>query len=211
VTEPGGIVSVEPDPDDLSSVIVGVREDPPGCPHPPSERRLEDGVQLCLACGEAVEDWERQAIVPRDRPGATDPTMRDATAGGLRFVTVPVPGQTGRPYTPDEVEREMVLLMDRIERGAGYLTTQEEKRAAAKLAYEIAFAKARFRSDARSAEQRNDDALLQCLDLYEEWQQLELVTRTAKEGLHNLRSMLIGLMAVAKSIGAALSGGGGFR
>jgi hypothetical protein len=52
---------------------------------------------------------------------------------------------------------------------------------------------------------------LQCLDLYEEWQQLELVCRTAREGLHNLRSMLVGLMAVAKSIGAALTGGGGFR
>jgi hypothetical protein len=186
-------------------------EEPPGCPHPPSERRLEDGQQVCLTCGETVEEWERQAIVPKDRPGGTDPTMREATASGLRFVTVPRPGDTGRPYTPDEVEREMVLVMDRIERGAGWLTTQEEKRAAAKLSYEIAFAKARYNSDGRSSEQRNDDALLQCLDLYEEWQQLELVCRTAKEGLHNLRSMLVGLMAVAKSIGAALFGGGGFR
>jgi hypothetical protein len=88
------------------------------------------------------------------------------------------------------VERELVVIIDRIERGAGWLTTQEEKRAAAKLAYEIAFAKARYNSDGRSAEQRNDDALLQCLDLYEEWQQLELVCRTAREGLHNLRSMV---------------------
>jgi hypothetical protein len=63
-----------------------------------------------------------------------------------------------------------------------------------------------YRSEGRSAEQRNDDALLQCLDLYEEWQQLELVCRTAREGMHNLRSMLVGLMAVAKSIGAALGG-----
>lgn len=186
-------------------------EESPGCPHPPSDRRLVDGQQVCTACGETVEEWERQAIVPRDRPGTTDPTMREASASGLRFVTVPQPGDTGRPYTPDEVEREMVLVMDRIERGAGWLTTQEEKRAAAKLAYEIAFARRRFQSDGRSAEQRNDDALLQCLELYEEWQQLELVCRTAKEGLHNLRSLLVGLMAVAKSIGAALSGGGGYR
>jgi hypothetical protein len=177
----------------------------PGCPHPPSERRMEDGQQLCTACGEVVEEWERQAIVPRDRPG-TDPTMREATAGGLRHVTVPQPGDTGRPYTPDEIERELVTIIDRIERGAGWLTTQEEKRAAAKLAYEIAFAKARYRSDGRSSEQRNDDALLQCLDLYEEWQQLELVCRTAREGLHNLRSMQSGLQTVARSIGTALGG-----
>jgi hypothetical protein len=135
-------------------------EEPPGCPHPPPERRLEDGQQVCLTCGQTVEEWERQAIVPKDRPGGTDPTMREATASGLRFITVPRPRDTGRPYTPDEVEREMVLVMDRIERGAGWLTTQEEKRAAAKLAYEIAFAKARYNSDGRSSEQRNDDALL---------------------------------------------------
>jgi hypothetical protein len=182
----------------------------PGCAHPPSERRLADGVQVCLLCGETVEEWERQAIVPKDRPGS-DPTMRQETASGLRHITVPRDGDTGRPYTPDEVERELVVIIDRIERGAGWLTTQEEKRAAAKLGYELAFARARYNSDGRSSEQRNDDALLQCRDLYEEWQQLELVCRTAREGLHNLRSMLVGLMAVAKSIGAALSGGGGFR
>jgi hypothetical protein len=188
-------------------------ESPPGCSHPPSDRRLVDGVQVCTACGEAVEEWERQAIVPKDRPGGEDPTYREGSrsAGGLRHITVPTDGQTTRPYTPDEVERELVVVLDRIERGAGYLTTQEEKRGVAKLAYEIAFAKARYNSDGRSAEQRNDDALLQCLDLYEEWQQLELVCRTAREGMHNLRSILSGLQSVARSIGVALGGGGGFR
>jgi hypothetical protein len=179
--------------------------EPPGCPHPPSDRRLIDGEQVCTSCGETVEAWERQAIVPKDRPGA-DPTMREATAGGLRHVTVPQPGDTGRPYTPDQIERELIVIIDRIERGAGWLTTQEEKRAAAKLAYELAYASARWRSDARSAEQRADDALLQCRELYEEWQQLELVCRTAREGLHNLRSMQSGLQTVARSIGTALGG-----
>lgn len=213
--EPGGIVSVEADAD--GDLIVGVREDgpgePPGCPHPPSERRMEDGEQLCLACHSIVEPYERQAIVPRDRPGGEDPTYREGSrsAGGLRHITVPQDGMTTRPYTPDEVERELVVVLDRIERGAGYLTTQEEKRGAAKMAYEIAFARARFRSDGRSSEQRNDDALLQCLDLYEEWQQLELVCRTAREGMHNLRSILSGLQSVARSIGSALGGGGGYR
>jgi hypothetical protein len=177
----------------------------PGCPHPPSARRLIDGEQVCTSCGEAVEPYERQAIVPKDRPG-TDPTMREETAGGLRHVTVPREGDTGRPYTPDQIERELVVIIDRIERGAGWLTSREEERAAAKLQYELAYAKARFNSDARSSEQRSDDALLQCRDLYEEWQQLELVCRTAREGLHNLRSMPSGLQTVARSIGTALGG-----
>jgi hypothetical protein len=185
-----------------------------GCPHPPSERRLEDGEQLCLACGQVVEPWERQAIVAKDRPGVTDPTAREGDArqtGGLRHITGAGLVGGDRPYTPDEVEREIVDTLDRLERGAGFLTTREEQRSAAKMAYEIAFARARFRSDGRSSEQRNDDALLQCLDLYEEWQQLELVCRTAKEGLHNLRAKLSGLQSVLRSIGTALGGGGGYR
>jgi hypothetical protein len=189
----------DPGPDVLAP------EEPRGCPHPPSQRRLEDGEQLCLACQSIVEPWERQAIIPKDRPGS-DPTMRQETASGLRHITVPRDGDTGRPYTPDEVERELVVIIDRIERGAGWLTTQEEKRAAAKLGYELAFARARYNSDGRSSEQRNDDALLQCRDLYEEWQQLELVCRTAREGLHSLRSMQSGLQTVARSIGTALGG-----
>lgn len=185
----------------------------PACPHSASGRRLVDGQQVCTDCGETVEEWERQAIVPRDRPGGEDPTYREGTrtAGGLRHITVPTDGMTTRPYTPDEVERELVVVLDRIERGAGWLTTQEEKRGAAKMAYEIAYARARYNSDGRSAEQRNDDALLQCLDLYEEWQLLELTCRTAREGLHNLRSILSGLQTVARSIGTALGGGGGYR
>lgn len=210
-------VSIQPDqgaPPELGGAAYPEPvEEPPGCPHPPSERRREGNEQLCLACHSIVEPWEQQGIVAKDRPGATDPTMREGgyQAGGLRHITVPTDGQAGRPYTPDEVEKELVVTLDRIERGAGWLTTQEEKRGAAKLAYEIAFAKARFRSDGRSAEQRNDDAMLQCLDLYEEWQQLELVCRTAREGMHNLRSILSGLQSVARSIGAALGGGGGYR
>lgn len=190
-------------------------QEAPGCPHPPSARRLEDGVQLCTACGEAVEEWERQAIVPKDRPGGADPTQRegDARSGGLRHITYDpaLPTASGRPYTPDEVEREIVDTLDRIERGAGFLTTREEQRGAAKMAYEIAYAKARFRSDGRSVEQRHDDAMLQCLDLYEEWQLLELTCRTAREGMHNLRSKLSGLQTVSRSVSAALGGGGGWR
>jgi hypothetical protein len=51
---------------------------------------------VCLACQSIVEPWERQAIIPKDRPG-TDPTMREETASGLRHVTVP---QTGTPAAP---------------------------------------------------------------------------------------------------------------
>jgi hypothetical protein len=201
-----------PDGDDQFGSLLTAEPDAETCPHPAPDRRLENGQQVCSRCGEVVQ--VQQAIVPRDRPGSVDPTRRegDARSGGLRHITYDPAAPGGpRPYTPDEVEREIVDTLDRIERGAGFLTTQEEKRGAAKMAYELAFARARFNSDGRSAEQRNDEAMLACQELYERWQLLELTCRTAREGMHNLRSKLSGLQTVSRSISSALGGGGGYR
>lgn len=188
--------------------------EPPACPHPPSERRLEDGEQMCRACGEVVPGGT-QVIVPRDRPGAADPTNREGSErsqGGLRHITWdPQNPAASRSYTPEEVELELVDTLDRIERGAGYLTTQEERRSAAKIGYELSFARARFTSERKTVGEREDDALLQCRDAYEEWQLLELSVRTAKEGLHNLRTKANVLQSVLASIREALRGGGGYR
>lgn len=189
------------------------------CPHPPSARRLaevEGGqVQVCTACGEEVTGEERQAIVPRERPGATDPANREGSErsqGGLRHITWdPANPAASRSYTPEEVELELVDTLDRIERGAGFLTTKEEQRSAAKLRYELEFAHARFTSERRTVGEREDEALLACRDRYEEWQLLELSVRTAKEGLHNLRTKANVLQSVLSSIREALRGGGGFR
>lgn len=188
--------------------------DPAACSHPPSARRMEDGEQMCTACGEVVQDG--QVIVPREREGSTDPSHREGTErsrGGLRHITWdPNNPAASRPYTPEEVELELADTLDRIERGAGFWTTQEEKRSAAKMAYELAYARVRFRSTARSADQRHDEALTSpgVMELYEEWQLLELTCRTAKEGLHNLRSKQSGLQSILRSALDA-SRGGGFR
>lgn len=185
----------------------------PGCPHPPSLRRMEDGLQVCRRCGETV-DGRRQAIIPKDRPGTVDPTQREGderSTGGLRHITWdPANPASSRPYTPEEVELELVDTLDRIERGAGYLTTKEEQRSTAKLTYELAYARARFGSHAKTVGEREDDALLQCVELYEEWQLLEMQVRTAKEGLHNLRTKANVLQSILSSIREAMRGGGGF-
>jgi len=214
--EAGGIVSIESAPD--GAVVIGVREDPPaagvmpdgsaasGCPHPPQERRLIDNEQICLACGEPVEG-ELQAIIPKEREG-TDPTMRVGPTqqpGGLRHMSYdPAQPMSTRPYTPDEVERELVDTLWRLEAGAGWLTTKEEERAAAKLAYELAFARSMLAASGRSEKMREAEALNANRELYSDWQVLELTCRTAREGLHTLRSKLSGLQSVAKSVNAAL-------
>lgn len=184
------------------------------CRHPASARRraeVEDGyVQVCSTCGEEVDPGDNQAIVAADRPGTTDPTQREndeRSAGGLRHVTWdPANPASSRPYTPEEVELELVDTLDRIERGAGWVTTKEEARSAAKVRYELDFARARFTSERRTVGEREDDALLTCSDAYEEWQLLEMQVRTAKEGLHNLRVKANVLQSVLSSIREAMRG-----
>lgn len=198
--------------------------EPEGCPHPEHARRLTDPdeqgqrEQVCSLCWEVVPIAAGvPAIVPKSRPG-TDPTMRlgggDLGPGGLRHISYdPAAPQknadgsiTTRPYTPDEVERELVDTMWRIESGAGWLTTKEEERSAAKLAYELAHARAIYESKGRSAEQREAEALLRCRREYEDWQLLELTCKTAREGLHNLRAKGSYLQTVNRSVGDALRG-----
>jgi hypothetical protein len=108
------------------------------------------------------------------------------------------------------VELELTDTIDRIERGAGFWTTKEEQRSAAKIEFELAFAKARFTSQRKTVGEREDDATIQCAELYERWQLLELVCRTAKEGLHNLRSKQSALQSILRSAGEAMRGGGGY-
>jgi hypothetical protein len=194
---------------------VGLLDDPnanaPGCSHPAASRRLVNGEQVCSHCWEVVS--VPQAIVPRDRPGTTDPTQREGDArstGGLRHITTD-PDASSRPYTPEEVERELVDTLDRIERGAGFLTTKEEERSAAKLEYELAHARALLGATGRSVEMREAQAMIDCREQYERWQLLELTCRTAREGMHNLRSKLSGLQTVSRSVNDALRGGGGYR
>lgn len=178
----------------------------PSCPHPAPSRRLVDGEQVCSDCWEVVS--VPQAIVPRDRPGSTDPTAREGDArqtGGLRHITTD-PDASSRPYTPEEVEREIVDTLDRIERGAGFLTTKEEQRGAAKLEYELAYARALLRATGRSQEQRDAEAMIACEEQYERWQLLELTCRTAREGMHNLRAKLSGTQSVLRSVGDAYRG-----
>lgn len=205
---------------DLPDGLTVDGEQPDGCPHPEHARRLvgDEGSreQVCSLCWEVIDSLV-PAIVPKDRPGV-DPTMRlggsDLGTGGLRHMTydpqAPAKHADGsiatRPYTPDEVERELVDTMWRLEAGAGWLTTKEEERGAAKLAYELAHARAIHMSRGRSLDAREAEALLACRRQYEDWQLLELTCKTAREGLHNLRAKGSYLQTVNRSIGDALRG-----
>lgn len=202
MTEPGDALAL-PDGQTLDGTV------PDDCRHPASDRRLLDGEQFCLACGQVVAAGT-QVVVARDRPGTVDPTQREGSErsqGGLRHITWdPANPAASRPYTPEEVELELVDTLDRLERGAGFLTTKEEQRSAAQLQYDLAYARARFTSEARTVAEREDDALLSCRAELEELRLLDLQVRTAKDGLHNLRTKANVLQSILSSIREALRG-----
>lgn len=180
---------------------------PAGCSHPMPDRRLFDGQVVCSACWDVLDE-PTPAILPVDRPGAADPTMREGDGArpvGLRHVQYdPQQQYLDRPYTPEQVELEIVRILAQLERGAGFLTTKEEELGAARLEYDIAYARALINSTARSKEVREAQAMLACRQLYERRALLDLTVKTARDGCHNLRSMLSGFQSVAKSIGVSL-------
>lgn len=181
---------------------------PEGCSHPFPDRRYFDGQQVCSRCWDVLDDEPTPAITAVDRPGSADPTMREADGArpvGLRHVQyVDGKAYADRPYTPEEVELEIVGILSRIERGAGFQTTVVEELAAARLEFDLAYARAIIRTTSRSKELREAEATLACQEQYERWKLLELKAKTTADGMHNLRSMLSGFQSVAKSIGVSL-------
>lgn len=172
------------------------------CAHLPEHRRLdEDGSQACAACGEALTDIGLPANLPEPE-GATDPETGD---GNLVHIPWP-PGPNTRPYTPEDVEHEIVDTMYRLDGGARFQAARERELVQAKLEYDLAYASAISSSTERSADRRRAAAMLACQDAYVVWQRYEQVVRTTRESMHTLRSKLSGLQTINRSVSASSGG-----
>ncbi len=168
------------------------------CPHSNPELDHDpDGapILVCPDCGQSLspEEVERSQL-PIERSG---------------FAHVPWPPEGGlqrRPYTPDEIELEIMDVLSRIERGSIFLTQKERERGEAKLTYEINYARTLAHATGKSEKVREAQALVACEQMYDRWQTAELACRVSREALHNLRAKLSGLQSVASSIRASLEG-----
>lgn len=172
--------------------------DPDACPHPAGDRlRDEDGTQVCAACGAVVEQptAEQQA----GGSGWIEPAEPESGVGVLRHIPWG-PGQ--RPYTPEDVEHEILDYIARLNSGARFQAAKEQELREAEIAYEINYARKLIDAPGRSEKMRTAWALLQ---VEEEWTKvtvLRQVVRTTREGMHTLRQQLTGLQSVARSVGA---------
>lgn len=116
-----------------------------------------------------------------------------------------------RPYTPVEVEAQLVDLEARLERGQHFQRVWEERAYRTKLAFTMAYEADLVRiyeetkapQDIRQAQARTENKTL-----YEDMTLAEMMVRAVRESMHNLRSQLSGYQSIAKSVGASMTGHG---
>lgn len=167
------------------------------CPH--TNPLLDgDAAPICADCG--------QVLTRNDLRAAGIDVRQEESSGFTHMPWPPADGLQRRPYTPDEVELEIVDTLARIERGSSFLVQKERERGEAKLAYEMAFARALAQAEGRSEKTREAQALVACEQMYERWQTADLACRVSREALHNLRAKLSGLQSVASSVRASFEG-----
>jgi hypothetical protein len=116
-----------------------------------------------------------------------------------------------RPYTPAEVESQLVDLEARLERGQHFQRVWEERAYRTKLAFTMAYEADLVRiyeetkapQDIRQAQARTENKTL-----YEDMTLAEMMVRAVRESMHNLRSQLSGFQSIARSVGASMTGRG---
>jgi hypothetical protein len=115
-----------------------------------------------------------------------------------------------RPYTPAEVESQLVDLEARLERGQHFQRVWEERAYRTKLAYTLAYDAALVRifdehrspTDVRQAQARTENR-----DKFEDQQLAEMMVKAVRETMHNLRSQLSGYQSISRSVGVSVQAG----
>lgn len=188
------------------------------CAHLPQDRQtveVTEGdhdvqVSMCAACGEHLTDIGMPANEPEPE-GAADPE-----SGTTSFRHIPW-GEGQRPYTPEDVEREIIDIVGRLNAGARFQAAREREAVQAALEFEIGYARALTEAANErdhegkvvnsSADQRKAVATLACQDLLVTHRRYEQVVRTTRESMHTLRSNLSGLQTINRSVSASAGSG----
>lgn len=119
-----------------------------------------------------------------------------------------------RPYTPAEVESQLVDIEARLDRGQHYQRVWEERAFRTKLAYTLAYEAdlVRIYNDTRApADIRQAQARQVNRAAYEAMTLAEMMVKAVRETMHTLRSQLSGYQSICRSVGASFSGPQGYR
>lgn len=126
----------------------------------------------------------------------------------MRWITGAALAQ-GVVITPAEVERELVEVVEQLERGSETIARLSRELGDVSTRYELDYARALHRSQERSADMRKAAALLAVEDTYRAKALLETQLRLARDLQHDLRAQLEAVRSIGASVRSALWGGGG--
>lgn len=179
----------------------------PGCQHPAPARLRdpEDGTQVCTLCSEVIS-----APTGEEEAAAREITAAPPESGQGVLRHIPW-GQGARPYTPEDVEHEILDYIARLNSGARFQAGKEQELREAEVRFEIAHARKLLEAPGRSEKMRLAWALLEVQEQWTEVQILRQVVRTTREGMHTLRQQLTGLQSVSRSVGVTGGTGPGPR
>jgi hypothetical protein len=167
----------------------------------------EHGV-VC-SCGEILghlspEDPAPAANLPAVRQQGNVPDSHDP----LSVRSTSVNAET--PYTLEDVEREILRCVARLEGGIRYEVQVIEQADEAEHTYSLAYARALLEASQEpgAADIREARALLATEQERGQMQLLKTMVKTTKAAMHNIRSTLSGLQTVSASLRATYGAGG---
>lgn len=111
-------------------------------------------------------------------------------------------------YTPADVERHILEVLYRLETGALYERQTITNHHRAEVAFERAYWRAHDETQDGAADRRKASAMVACEREHTAMLEAKYAKEAAKQTMHNLRAVLSGYQSVARSVGAAYSGGG---
>jgi hypothetical protein len=176
------------------------------CASHPDYVPIEDFVEEVIADLAEPKPPEMTLWTPRDpapKPGSGTPIMPaaesdDPVSSALR------PIDPTMPYTPFDVELQMVELLRRMDNGERFLRVAISRLQAAEHAYILKHAWAINRSQARAQDQRDAEAVLACADERYEMSEAKALVSALKGTMHNIRAQLDGFRSVGRSVSEAL-------
>lgn len=128
----------------------------------------------------------------------TDQDSMDPVVGMLQ------PLDPTQVYTPKDVEIGIIEILRKMQNGDYFLRTQLSRQHAADFAFTMKYQLKIATSKSKAADQRKAEATLACKNELYEQSEAEMLVRATRDTLHSLRSQLMGLQTVAKSLGISI-------
>jgi hypothetical protein len=169
--------------------------------------------------GASGQVYENGKVVPLDTPAEGKALAVTGPEPGSGTPILPVDPDSLDPvmgllppldptqvYTPKDVEIGILEILRKLQNGELFLREQLARLHLAEHKHIMRYNLKIKTSNARAADQRKADAILACERERYEQSEAEMLVRAIRDTLHSLRSQLMGLQTVARSLGVSIGG-----